>query len=113
MPAVRSVSAVAASPARLFQGEKVTFTAQVDGMDEATVIFRVFRVADSAPVAEVAAQVLQGRATARFEVPESPAEGQEDGFDYADFEIEAECAAIVVRSELMPAFRAFRAGADP
>jgi phage protein D len=99
---------VSVLPARAFQGDTVKLTADVAGaVDGTPLLFRVFGVGGGDAVAEIAAEVASGLAEASWQVPANPATGKQDGFDYADFDLEADCAGVVRRAADLPALRAF------
>lgn len=102
------IGVVAVEPARTFQGETVKLCTEVIGaVDGTKVVFRVFPLAGGAALAEVEAQVASERAEASWTLPAVAATGKQDGFDYADLDVEADCAGLVRRAAEMPALRAF------
>jgi len=102
------IGVVSVDPARAFQGETVKLSAEVIGAAEGTaVVFRIFPLDGGDAVAEVEATVASERAEASWKLPRVPATGKQNGFDYADLDVEADCAGLVRRAGELPALRAF------
>jgi phage protein D len=107
------IGSVSAHPARVFHGEAVTLAASfTDASDGTRVLFRVFALAGGDPLAEIEASVTSGQAEASWKPARSPATGQQDGVDYADFDLEVDCAGIVRRADDLPALRVFAEPAE-
>ena len=106
--AVVHIGVVSIEPARAFQGETVKLSAEVIGAaDGKALTFRIFPLEGGKAVAEVEAQVASERAEASWKLPAVEATGKQNGFDYADLDVEADCAGLVRRAAEVPALRAF------
>jgi len=106
--AVVHIGVVSVEPARAFQGETVKLSAEVIGAADGTaVVFRIFPLDGGDAVAKVEAQVASERAEASWILPAVAATGKQNGFDYADLDVEADCAGLVRRAAEVPALRAF------
>jgi len=106
--AVVHIGVVSVEPGRAFQGETVKLSAEVIGAADGTALmFRIFPLEGGAAVAEVEAQVASERAEASWKLSAVEATGKQNGFDYADLDVEADCAGLVRRAAEVPALRAF------
>ncbi|MFC1705711.1 hypothetical protein ACFL59_02680, partial [Planctomycetota bacterium] len=96
---------VYAQPRALLEGEEVELKARVlDGSGQ-TAKFRVYKLGEADPVAELEAPVAGDVATAKWKVADPTGGGEIDGRQYADFDVEVEVADDVFRTEGVPEFR--------
>jgi phage protein D len=102
------IGAVSVDPPRAFQGDSVKLSAELIGAaDGSAVVFRIFPLEGGDALAEVEATVASERAEASWKLPALAETGKQDGFAYADLDVEVDFAGLVRRAVEVPALRAF------
>ena len=95
-------------PNRVFEGQPVRLSVQVAGGGGAKVVFRLYRADGGAPLATMEAAISSGIASCTWTAAATHPSGSEDGLQYADLDVEAECGGDVLRARALPAIRVFR-----